>query len=603
MDKAMQRLKVGRVWLQIVCLVAASLAVAEQWTVGGPENSWAAAGEMANLEEVDGWLQPLDISGLNLAATLFERDGWVEATHFSDANLRNGIDGFPDDGWGVRRLSRRLWNRSFVQIRDKQGNPITTDQFQDVTIILDLGGRFGVDSLSFFARESHLVTDENAPKEDWFIKSYQIFVDGGLQVFEVPERTVFGIWTSWRPFIENWNLVAQDVEVERFVGRVDLSIPLVPVRYLALNDFISLPDDVGWEIEEFEVWGRGYAMTAEYISEVIDLEDLSNLGSLRWSMSADPGADITIRTRTGTTTEPNIYHQKTGLGLTGQTPVTREQYRGLRSSQLGTIEFDAENWDFWSAPYSPGGDEPIVALGPRRAVQFKIEFNSFSPLARARVDSLSIEHSTSRVARQVVGELFPQRIEPGEVNTFQYALLAVLGAESTGFDAIRISTPVRVDPQAIARVAIDGVEMPFNSAADECGFTVFLEGTRVPQNAVQNVDSVRVDLEFSSRVFLHGTRFAGEVFDSQSAEIAQDVVPGDATSAFDSSDLRVEWPLNGRVLSSVGVRSRVLTPNGDGVNDLLRISYSLLQVTVETPVELEIFDLGGRGFLCGVWIR
>ena len=38
----------------------------------------------------------------------------------------------------------------------------------------------------------------------------------------------------------------------------------------------------------------------------------------------------------------------------------------------------------------------------------------------------------------------------------------------------------------------------------------------------------------------------------------------------------------------------MLTPNGDGINDELRIGYSLLTVTRPSPVELLLFDLGGR---------
>jgi hypothetical protein len=38
----------------------------------------------------------------------------------------------------------------------------------------------------------------------------------------------------------------------------------------------------------------------------------------------------------------------------------------------------------------------------------------------------------------------------------------------------------------------------------------------------------------------------------------------------------------------------VVTPNGDGVNDVMEVRFNLLQIVVPVPVSLEIYDLAGR---------
>ena len=37
-----------------------------------------------------------------------------------------------------------------------------------------------------------------------------------------------------------------------------------------------------------------------------------------------------------------------------------------------------------------------------------------------------------------------------------------------------------------------------------------------------------------------------------------------------------------------------MTPNGDGINDEMKFFFNLLQLTLPTPVTLEIYDLAGR---------
>ncbi len=563
-------------------------AARELWVAGETNNSWVSVSEeMDNLEDASGWLQPIDVSGQNLTDSAIRRRGWVDGTHFADEPHLFGINGTLDAGWGISATATRdVWARDFVVGRDKSGNVrISTEEFQDVTVIVDLGARFGVDSLSVISRLG---------KEDRFIKAFQVFVNDGQEIFVPPPgEEELGFWESWFPIIQDWPLLATVERVEE--DRVGLRVPVTNVRYVAFNDNISLPDPEGWEIDEFQLWGAGYVLSADYVSEVINLgQESFNLGDIRWEVSADPGATVEIRTRTGQTAEPNLYFERTGRGLSGVTEVTRQRYRSLQTGQRAGVILDSENWDEWSAPYPATGQEPIRALGPRSAFQFQVGFRSDSPLARARVDLLSLEYSTDRVARSVVGEVLPEVVEPGEVNRLQYSLRAALGPGDTGFDGLRIRAPIELDQERLEQVSlnVNGITVPSTVQLESDGFSVLFPGD--PVRFTSRTDTTTIDLTFDARVFLHGTRFSGEVFDSVSDDVAQDVLPGDASPVSDTNDLQVAWDLNGELITAVEVEPATLTPNGDGVNEVMRISYSLLQLLVPSQVKLEIFDLAGR---------
>jgi hypothetical protein len=77
-------------------------------------------------------------------------------------------------------------------------------------------------------------------------------------------------------------------------------------------------------------------------------------------------------------------------------------------------------------------------------------------------------------------------------------------------------------------------------------------------------------------------------------ELPQEIVPGDVSSAITTDGLAVKWELGESLLSAVHVRPAVLTPNEDGTNDEVLISYSLLQLTAPAPVSVGIYNTSGR---------
>ena len=541
-------------------LFAESVFGAAKWTVGTADRPWSAAGSFEGLDDTaeEGWLQPIFVSNQNLSLSSIDRGGWV------NSDFRIGVELLP-------KIINGDHSAAFPDLSDRNVERRVNKADLPVTLILDLGGPFGVDSLSFYPREG---------LERAFMRGYQVWVhDGvGLDELKLPLR---GHWFS---VVKDWKLVAEKAQTDNPFARIKL--PLQVVRYVAISDTISLPDPTLWEIDELEVWGNGYALVGHYESDVIDLGDRASLGDLTWSALSDSGSALLIRTRTGQTADPFVYHRLTGLGLEGEERVTQAQYKKLRPTEKGSIQPDTENWSGWSAPYPATGKEPLIALAPAQYVQFRIDFQSFSPLFRSRIDSLSVEFSTPLFGREFIAELTPQYVTPGKKTAFTYAVRTILEPEDGGIDGLQVATPLPAEVKAV-RINSNPVEYSEEVRAD--GFAVSFPQNRITEHATL------LEVDFETEVLVYGTRFTGRVFDTErEGDIPQIIVPGDATPDIDTDDLLVKWDLDRSLLASVDISQHHLTPNGDGVNDAVEISYSLLQVIRSIQVSVEIFDLSGQ---------
>ena len=115
-----------------------------------------------------------------------------------------------------------------------------------------------------------------------------------------------------------------------------------------------------------------------------------------------------------------------------------------------------------------------------------------------------------------------------------------------------------------------------------------------PSRPVTQGANVPLRLTFGTRVFNFNTVFEGEVFQIGGENLAQSIYGGDASSRVSTNDLQVFAPLERlEVLAGVDLGKGVLTPNGDGVNDLLLLSYTLQGISAGDVV-VAIYDLTGR---------
>ena len=159
-----------------------------------------------------------------------------------------------------------------------------------------------------------------------------------------------------------------------------------------------------------------------------------------------------------------------------------------------------------------------------------------------------------------------------------------------GLDALRIATPF---PAVLETVELNGEVLPADrfreiGVDDSTSLTV-----RLLEDRVERSDQV-LKVRFRSLVTIFGTSFSGRVFDLTESELGQDVIPGDVTAVSDADRLSIHGELEKTLLRDFRVEPAVFTPNGDGINDELAITYILMKALDAVPVELTLFDLSGR---------
>ena len=106
-----------------------------------------------------------------------------------------------------------------------------------------------------------------------------------------------------------------------------------------------------------------------------------------------------------------------------------------------------------------------------------------------------------------------------------------------------------------------------------------------------------IEVQFASQSFREGVEFASFVRSSDSEKgVFQrvDTADKDATELVDSSTAQVSlMALPGSLIQDV-VLAPIFTPNGDGINDELLVHFVLLKVQEERPLDVALYDLGGR---------
>ena len=322
--------------------------------------------------------------------------------------------------------------------------------------------------------------------------------------------------------------------------------------------------------------------------------------------------------------------------------LTREDYKDLPGNKRRHVEPDLE---FWSGVQLANNGELINAPSGRPFIQIEVEFLSEDPEAATIISNLRFEYSAPQITEQVFGEIAPAvDVIAGRDTSFVLVLNAGLGAENNGFNRLQVFTPARAE-------AIEGVEVDLGDGkflnlerADgdgEIGEGQFRElyvaddqfvvgfPTIGPAEDGQ-VRNALVKVHFQGRVIDFRTNFAANVFlDTLGAEAERRFTSsgilalGGSESALDTLAIflpqRVEDndvvdfvtmdQLSDRnslaVIADISAQSENLvtnfkvapnpfTPNGDGVNDEVGVTFDIQRLLTPKPMYLEIFDLNGR---------
>ena len=103
-----------------------------------------------------------------------------------------------------------------------------------------------------------------------------------------------------------------------------------------------------------------------------------------------------------------------------------------------------------------------------------------------------------------------------------------------------------------------------------------------------------VRLRFAAKVFLHGTKLKVAVRNQAASTPYQPADAADATALRPSQTLSIAALGAEQIVADLSVAPNPFTPNGDLVNDVAQIEFSLFKVYAERPATVRIWALDGR---------
>jgi hypothetical protein len=343
-----------------------------------------------------------------------------------------------------------------------------------------------------------------------------------------------------------------------------------------------------WELAEIEIYGDGTVPVGQFQSVPLPARHAFPVwGRVRFEGGDVTGLPMVMQTRTGPDRTPILYFRYTGVGDDVE-QIPAGVWGALPEEEQGPVEPNPE-WSAWTTV--SGGF--IRSTGLHRYIQIRLRFSEPGTIIRR----LILEYAQPALVERLQAEVHPRLVTPGEEDEFTLSVLSHTITTNrevvSGFRQLEVLTTAAV--AAIDRVLIDDVEVPFAARirAGE-GFTVNL-GQRITQ------DGTFLQIVFRASLFRDATRFETRVSERRVSSgrlesVYQTAEAGDIDIDSPGGELVVRLVTNedleivGRVLTS----SPILTPNGDAINDVTTIGFSLFKLTRPTMATVEIFDLGGR---------
>ena len=365
-----------------------------------------------------------------------------------------------------------------------------------------------------------------------------------------------------------------------------IDVPIPPQEGTTFVQVAASEHSEDWEVNEIEIYAKGLVKKASYISNILDFGRPMAWGDLRWSGHQDPKARVLIQSRTGHDDDPDLFWRFTGRG-DEKIPVSRTDYAKLARGEKAGIGYDQANWTFWSAPYAfaDSNGTPVASQGPRRYLQLKVDFLPQDDEG-GQVNVLEVRASPP-VATQLVGEIWPVEATVGQPQPFTYVLRPTIGVDG-GFDRLEVATAARLG--AVTGVRIGDEPVDYAVEATEPHRAV----VRIPRLTAEDSGTL-VEVGFDAVVLRYGSTFSVRVWDSaQPLEVPQSVQEGDASPAYEANRVWVATRAEHQDMLQLAVGPVVLTPNGDGHNDSVRLGYDLLELIAPAWVSVGVWDLSGR---------
>ena len=599
------------IWMLILLVVSEAVAEVTVWRIGGRGgdawSDWTSFNAVTDDEASPGAIQPLELDPEE--NVLLQLEPWARwrrprlaewrpgspriwrgnaTTSFAtDWDPRLLLDGDPVTGFGVKNYGGYL-HREFYT--------------------LDLGVHLPLERFRFVPQEGVDELSGEPYRPGWSLRNFE--VSGGHTVAEL--LVVEG---GYHPLEILLARVKNNFEFEAEVR--------FPLQYLRVVRHKALGEDLAgstiniakYAIGELELYGRGIAPASVWESKPVDLGAMGIVGRVDFAVSkwrrqgdqlvAAPEAQVVakIDLKTGLDDTPRAFYTYDQMGRLVET--TQDIYDNKLKNIVrrwdpqgvgwrGPIAQDNEHWSFWSAPLERTGERPRLPRGRYAKVRVRLETDSLWEYAR--VESLAIVTSPLLAERvngevAVFGNLQPEgniaQVPAGEPTAIVYDMLAEFAAaEQAGFDAVRILAPSQARFLELEVGEPLAPAVPDSVVQEALGFTVFLP------KPITAAGDQRLRVRLETTVYDAAGEVGAEAFDRAGEFLPQAVEPGDASLDVGTNQLLVLSSDIVDLLSGVTVEPGLVTPQGDGVNDQMKLGYNLFSVR-SAQVEVAVYTLGG----------
>lgn len=345
-----------------------------------------------------------------------------------------------------------------------------------------------------------------------------------------------------------WAEVAEVRDIEEYAWSEARFEP-VSARHVRIV-IVELDPTTSPRVAEMEVFGVGYRREGVYTSEPAALAAAAagvNPGRLTWEGATPVGTALSVQVRTA----------------------------------MGADELDDPEAG-WGEPMPPSGSQ-YPGREPAALIQYRVTMTSEDGVATPSFGGLRLEYDGERPVSGARAHVTPRRVPMGVDTTFTYAIQLEHGTGDVGVERLELVVPGRAGLDESAPVA---------ALVDHWQSTPEVL-TLIFSPPLTDVEELQIPIRTRTHAALHAFRayLYGPGSDNPLNAIESDgvdPVSGEPLSWTVSASTSAP-----RVLSRVTARPPVLTPNGDGVNDVTVIEFELSRLDVERQVEIRICDLGG----------
>ena len=443
---------------------------------------------------------------------------------------------------------------------------VRTWEEQGTWFFIDLGAVFWIDELFLYAlrvREGTVGTVASAPR------GFTFWHSDGTRVLssQVPIDEAFDFSV----------LIDQpDPEPNRY-----LRYAFEPRRIRYLFWHAHKPQGWGSRWTEVMLFSPGHPAQVVMRSDFIDLGEAAGdqrpkiVSNLSWDADLPPGTRLQLRSRSGNEqSQIFTFHNKIGEEVTEAKWISSPK---VLRGPIDTTVVVSEDWDEWSEEYHFSG-EAFKSQSPRRFVQLEMLLSTDDPQVAPAINSLSLKYENA-LLQGAQGQIEPREAQPNIDTRFTYTLFPTGDPEDSGFDLLRFGLPTAASDITVhidnADIDPTAVEIDNNELLIDLPFAV---------------TSDTIEVNFTARVVRNATIISLELGSSDRPGLWQSV---EAVSHRANMVMLPELIGTSQLIGNLAISSPVLTPNGDGANDLLQISFIAFKIEQGLP-QVQILDLAGR---------